>query len=98
MDLSGVKIFEQVLCNDLGVSVGKISVIFSMDVKKLDYAISEYCGDVPCNLFVDIKLINPWTRIVISGINELDYHTLGTDLDLVSRLRNRNVKINKILD
>jgi hypothetical protein len=96
-DFKDVKIIDQVLCNDLGEKVGKIAIIFCIDTKKLKKAVAKYCGDVPCNLFVDITLTNPWTIVIISGINKLDYHPLGSDLDAVRIMRERNQKIKEIL-
>jgi len=41
-------------------------------VAKLDWAVSEYVGNVGHNQFIDINMDNPWTRIIISGINEMN--------------------------
>jgi len=91
------KIVEQILHNDNGERVGKLAIIFSMDLKELENDIIKYVGDVKHNQFVDITLLNPWTRVIISGINQLDYHTLGVDMESVIRMRERNIKINQIL-
>ena len=36
-------------------------------------AVSKYVGSTGYNEFVEIYLDNPWIRVIISGINELDY-------------------------
>ena len=41
-------------------------------VGKLDSAVSEYVGNVEHKHFVDINMDNPWIRVVVSGINEME--------------------------
>lgn len=41
-------------------------------VAKLDWAVSEYVGHVEHNQFIDISMDNPWIRVIISGINEMN--------------------------
>jgi hypothetical protein len=41
-------------------------------VAKLDWAVSEYVGHVGHNQFIDINMDNPWVRVIISGINEMN--------------------------
>lgn len=41
-------------------------------VAKLDWAVSEYVGYVSHNQFIDINMDNPWVRIIITGINEMN--------------------------
>ena len=92
-----VKIIEQDLHSDSGVKVGKVAIIFCLDLKKLQKAIIEYVGDTPHNQFVDITCQNPWYRLIISGIDKLDLHQIGTDLEIVNKMRERNIKLNQIL-
>jgi hypothetical protein len=39
----------------------------------MNNAVSKYVGTKGHNQFVEIHLDNPWVRIVIGGINEVDY-------------------------
>jgi len=40
-------------------------------VAKLDMAVSQYVGNIGHNQFIDINMDNPWTRVIISGINDM---------------------------
>ena len=55
---------------------GKIAVITYLGeedpVAKLDQAVSTYVGTKGYNQFIDINMDNPWTRVVMSGINDMD--------------------------
>lgn len=85
------QIFEQVLKKDKDNNViSKIAILRNLDVDQLNKDLVKYCDNVPCNLFVDIKLNDPWTRLVISGINELKY--------LTREQRLRLEKLNKLND
>lgn len=97
-DIKDVQILEQVLHNDEGIEVGKIAILVCMDLSRLNKAVARYVGDVKHNQFIESNLMNPWTRVIISGINKLDYHKLGTDPELIKKLRNRNIKLNDILN
>lgn len=92
-----VKIIEQELHNDDGVKVGKVAILFCLDLEKLNNAVVKYVGDERHNQFVDITCCDPWYRLIISGIDKLDYHSLGTDMELIQKLRDRNIKLNQIL-
>jgi hypothetical protein len=39
----------------------------------MDNAVSRYVDGALHNQFIEIHLDNPWVRVIISGINELDY-------------------------
>ena len=55
---------------------GKIAVITYLGeedpVEKLDQAVSIYVGTKGHNQFIDINMDNPWTRVVMSGINDME--------------------------
>lgn len=75
--MEDVEIFEQLLKNDNQV-VGKIAIIrggLNTDnpTGLLNAAVSEYVGNTGYNEFVEIFLDNPWVRVVMSGINEIDF-------------------------
>ncbi len=40
-------------------------------VAVLEWAVSEYVENVGYNEFIDINMDNPWTRVILSGINEM---------------------------
>lgn len=82
------EIFEQVLKEKDGVVISKIAILRNFDTDQLNEDLAKYCGNVPCNLFVDIKLDNPWVRVVISGIRDLNYlsETQRLRLDKLNKL------------
>jgi hypothetical protein len=41
-------------------------------VKTLDYAVSQYVGYKPFTQFIDIEMDNPWVRVIVFGINEMN--------------------------
>lgn len=66
------QIFEQILKKDKdGKTISKFAILRNMDTDQLNKDIVTYWGGALANMFVDIKLIDPWTRVIISGITEL---------------------------
>jgi len=67
-----VRISEHNFTNSKGDVVGKCAVLRSYYpgdvVEMLNAAVSRYVGDVPYNEFIDIKMDDPWTRVIISDM------------------------------
>jgi len=76
--MKDVELFEQQLGekSKLAILVGGLSSHNPKNV--IDNATAKYVGNTPHNQFVDIKLDNPWTRVIISGINTLPFHDYDT--------------------
>lgn len=77
--MNKVEIFEQPLTKD-NETVGKVTILrggLNTDnpTAIMNAAVSKYVGSTGYNEFVEIYLDNPWIRVIISGINELDYKT-----------------------
>ena len=72
----GKVIFQESTINLTNNRKGKIAVFMFVGdddpVAKLDWAVNEYVGHDGYMEFVDIKMDNPWTRVVISGINDME--------------------------
>lgn len=55
---------------------GKVAVLIyhgeEDPVSKLDLAVHQYVGNVGYNEFIDINMDNPWVRVILSGINEME--------------------------
>lgn len=83
--MNDIEIFEQVLLEKDGEVISKFAIIVgglgsSNPSEVINDAVLKYTNGVPHNQFVDIKLNNPWTRVIISGINQLklfDYNEEG---------------------
>lgn len=73
-----VLIFEQNLNNKEGVLVGKMAIIIGgvgegNPKAIVDNAVKEYVGAATFSQFIDMHLDNPWVRVIIKGINAVDY-------------------------
>jgi|GEM_PF-1629774 hypothetical protein len=72
-----IEIAEQTLTKD-GKIVGKIAVLrgglnSENPEEVMNNAVSKYVESTGYNDFVEIFLDNPWVRVIVGGINELDY-------------------------
>ena len=77
--MSKIEIFEQVLTKN-GNRVGKVAILrgglnTNNPTAIMDEAVSKYVGNTGYNEFVDINLDNPWVRVIIGGINEIEFKT-----------------------
>jgi hypothetical protein len=76
--MPNIQIYEQEVKNANKNTVGKVAILrggLGADNPKeiMDNAVSTYVGEKPYNEFIEIFLDNPWVRIIVSGINELNY-------------------------
>ena len=80
--MDNIEIFEQPLYNSdengNSIEVGKVAIlkggIGSMNPKAfMDNVVSEYVKYNTFNQFVEIHLDNPWVRVIVKGINEVQY-------------------------
>lgn len=75
--MKDVQICEYILTNE-EVNRGKVAILRGgVNVKKpielMNAAVSKYVGNDPFNEFVEIHMDNPWVRVIVSNINNLDY-------------------------
>lgn len=87
--MDDVKLFDQHLKDDKGNIVGKVAILvggINSDNPKefMDNAVSEYVGREGHNQFVEIHLDNPWTRVLVKGINDIPLRQM-TDQDSISK-------------
>lgn len=73
-----IEIFEQELKKNNNITVGKVAILrggLNTDnpTSIMNEAVFNYVGNKGYNDFIEVFLDNPWVRVVISGINELDY-------------------------
>mgnify|MGYP007046708457 CR=1 FL=1 len=72
----GKVIFQESTINLTHGRKGKVAVFRFVGeedpVAKLDWAVSEYVGHDGYMEFIDINMDNPWTRVVICGINDME--------------------------
>jgi len=87
--MDDVKIFEEYLNDDSGNEKGKVAILvggMNSDNPKefMDGAVSKYVGRTGHNQFVEIHLDNPWTRVLVRGINDIPFRPM-TDQDSISK-------------
>ncbi len=75
--MSRIEIAEQVLIKE-NRTVGKVAVLrgglnTENPTAIMNDAVSRYVGRGGHNQFIEIHLDNPWVRVIVSGINELNY-------------------------
>ena len=80
------QIYEQELYNR-GEVVGKMAIIIGgigqgNPKAVVDEAVAKYVGTEKNCQFTDIHLDNPWVRVVIKGINDIEYEKLIGDRHL----------------
>ena len=68
---------------------GVIAVLMyvgNSDPKKvLDFAVDQYVGNEGCNELIDAHLDNPWMRVVISDINNMNQEIFDPELHKMSK-------------
>jgi hypothetical protein len=75
--MSNIEIFEQDLTKN-STKVGKLAILrggLNTDnpTAMMNLAVSDYVGTTGFNEFVEIYLDNPWVRVIVSGINDLEF-------------------------
>ena len=66
-------IYQEVETTNKKVKVGILIYTGVGDpVKNLNEAVSQYVGLVGYNEFIDANMDNPWVRVIIKGINDVD--------------------------
>jgi len=71
--MNGIEIFEQEIKNGCKVAILRGGLNTDNPTAILNDAVSTYVGEEGYNEFVEIFLDNPWVRVIVSEINELDY-------------------------
>lgn len=72
--MENVKIFEKNLTTEECKMAILVGGLLSPNPKSImDKAVKQYVGNQPYVEFVDINLDNPWVRVVIKGINKIEY-------------------------
>ena len=71
-----IKIYEQELFNKNGKVIGKLAVLCGAlnsetPIRTMRKVVEQYVGKERYNEFIEIALNNPWTRIVITNIDNL---------------------------
>jgi len=94
---ANVQIFEQDLLVKNGVVIAKLAILrgglySDNPTEIMNNVVKKYVGNTPICQFVNIKLNDPWTRVIIYGINELKYY----DFDNYKLLMTRIAKLDKI--
>lgn len=89
--IEGVQIFEQPIEVN-GKVLGKIAILVGglNSEKPMSYmsdAVSKYVKEIPHNQFVEIRLDNPWTRIVTTALQNFPFRDLTTEDSLKTSIK-----------
>jgi len=87
-----VKIFEQQLSEKCKFAIMVGGVSSNNPKKVIDNALAKYVVDTPHNQWVDIKLNNPWIRVITGDIGDLPFQNFETFL----KRRERKEKLDNI--
>ena len=73
--MAKVEIFEEYLTEDENARITILRGGLNTDnpTAIMNEAVSQYVSYEGCNQFVEIPLNNPWVRVIISHINDLEY-------------------------
>ncbi len=66
-------IYQEANTTDARIKVGILIYTGAGDpVKHLNDAVSQYVGHEGYNEFIDANMDNPWVRVIIKGINDME--------------------------
>lgn len=82
--MKDVKIYDQPLTDKENNVKGKLTILvggLNSDNPKefMDNVVSNYVGRTGHNQFVEIHLDNPWTRVLVRGINDLPFREMTNE-------------------
>lgn len=89
--IKDVKIFEQAIEAN-GEVLGKIAILVGglnseNPTTVMNTAVSEYVKNTLHNQFLEIRLDNPWTRIVTTGMYNFPFRELTTEDSLIETIK-----------
>jgi hypothetical protein len=74
-------IYQETKTTDEKVKVGILIYTGAGDpVKHLNEAVHNYVGTKPYNEFIDANMDNPWVRVIIKGINDMDQNEFDPEI------------------
>ena len=96
------KIYEQELYDELGQLVGKFALLVGglnseNPMNVMNEVVSNYVEKELHNQFIDIRMDNPWCRVIISNIDQLKLVELTNDHKLKSK-KIDIAEISKVID
>ena len=82
--MDDIKIFEQPLKGEDNQTKGKMTILvggLKSDNPKgfMDEMVSKYVGRTGHNQFIEIHMDNPWTRVIVKGINDIPLREMTED-------------------
>lgn len=76
--MSDTEIHQTLLIDSNGKNIGKMTILrggldSENPIAYMNNAVRKYVGTNLYNEFVEIQMDNPWIRVIISGICDLEY-------------------------
>lgn len=73
--------YQEAATNDKRIKVGILIYTGSGDpVKQLDEAVDLYVRHEGYNEFIDANMDNPWVRVIVKGINDIEQLTFDPEV------------------
>ena len=73
--------YKEAATNDKRIKVGILIYTGSGDpVKQLDEAVDLYVRHEGYNEFIDANMDNPWVRVIVKGINDIEQLTFDPEV------------------
>jgi archaellum component FlaG (FlaF/FlaG flagellin family) len=74
-------IYQEAYTTDTRVRIGILMYVGSGDpVRKLNEAVSLYVKNEGYNEFIDANMDNPWIRVIIKGINDMEQQPFNPEI------------------
>lgn len=88
--MNDIKIYEQLLDGGKGT----LSILFgglgeSNPKAYMDMVVSDYVADEMYNEFIEVFLDNPYVRVIITGINEIELEDYDAKYHVLKGIKNR---------
>lgn len=90
MNDQDIQIFEQLLDNGKGtlsILCGGLGV--SNPKAYMDSVVSNYVKGAMYNEFIEVFLDNPYVRVIITGINEVDFNKYDKNIHALDNIKSR---------
>lgn len=74
--MEDLQIYQQILYNRAGHRIGKLAVLIGglrseQPIMFMDAAVSNYVGRTGYSEFIEIHMDNPWVRVILTDLNNL---------------------------
>ncbi len=88
--MNDIKIYEQLLDGEKGTLTILFGGLGENNPKAyMDRVVSDYVANEMYNEFIEVFLDNPYVRVIITGINELELEDYNAEYHVLEGIKNR---------